>query len=73
MQMHYSTVFTYVTQVIILLYCVLYNNSSADNDECLNGTDNCDPNAHCNNTFGGFTCQCLVGFDGNGADCMGTY
>ena len=40
-----------------------------DNDECSNGENNCDANATCNNTDGGFECACNAGFNGNGVSC----
>ena len=40
-----------------------------DDDECLMGTNLCDPNAECNNTIGGHECKCRDGFTGNGQTC----
>ena len=37
-----------------------------DVDECTLGTDNCDANATCTNTHGGFACACNPGFSGAG-------
>ncbi|XP_072176492.1 63 kDa sperm flagellar membrane protein-like [Diadema setosum] len=34
-----------------------------DVDECIIGTNDCDVNALCSNTMGGFTCTCYEGFD----------
>ncbi len=42
-----------------------------DVNECLEGEDNCDANAECNNTEGGYECTCREGFSGNGTDCEG--
>ena len=42
-----------------------------DEDECQNGTHNCDVNAKCNNTIGSFTCTCLPGYSGDGVQCSG--
>ena len=42
-----------------------------DVDECMMGLDNCDENARCDNTDGGFTCTCLDGFVGDGVMCTG--
>ena len=42
-----------------------------DVDECDLRTDNCDNNALCTNTPGGFTCDCQSGFVGDGVDCNG--
>lgn len=43
----------------------------SDIDECALGTDNCDPNATCNNTKDAFNCTCNAGFAGNGTYCHG--
>ncbi len=32
--------------------------------------DNCNENAVCINTFGGFTCVCNAGFTGDGVNCV---
>jgi len=40
-----------------------------DVDECGLGTDNCDANATCTNTSGGFTCACNSGYEGDGTAC----
>ncbi|XP_035683316.1 zonadhesin-like [Branchiostoma floridae] len=40
-----------------------------DDDECTDGTHNCDVNASCGNTIGSYTCTCNVGFSGNGVTC----
>ena len=49
--------------------------SSLDIDECMEGTDNCDRNATCTNTDGGFYCTCNNGYSGNGTtnDCNGEH
>ena len=49
--------------------------SSLDIDECMEGTDNCDRNATCTNTDGGFNCTCNNGYSGNGTtnDCNGEH
>lgn len=41
----------------------------ADVNECILSSNMCDVNAFCNNTFGGYTCQCLPGFRENGLNC----
>ena len=44
----------------------------SDIDECANATtNNCDSNANCTNTVGGFTCTCNQGYIGNGTICEG--
>jgi len=40
-----------------------------DEDECSFGTHNCDVDATCTNTDGGFTCACNFFFVGDGFDC----
>jgi len=42
-----------------------------DIDECETNTDNCDVNAHCNNTKGSFQCTCNTGYSGDGVRCEG--
>ena len=44
----------------------------SDINECVLDTDNdCDDNAECNNTVGGFNCTCEPGYMGNGTMCTG--
>ena len=46
----------------------------SDIDECASATtNNCDSNATCTNTPGGFTCMCNQGYTGNGITCEGMY
>ena len=41
-------------------------------DECsADETNDCDPNALCNNTNGSYTCRCKEGYTGNGRNCSG--
>jgi hypothetical protein len=40
-----------------------------DVNECLAGTAGCNVNANCQNTVGGFTCECKSGFAGDGFTC----
>ena len=35
--------------------------------------NNCHVNATCTNTYGAFSCQCDGGFNGDGANCIGSY
>ena len=43
----------------------------ADINECLEGTDNCDANAVCQNNDGSFACACRNGYTGDGRFCFG--
>ena len=38
-------------------------------NECDGGTDDCDVNADCADTDGGFICTCREGYSGNGTSC----
>ena len=40
-----------------------------DLDECDLARDDCDVNAFCVNTFGGFNCSCDFGYSGSGREC----
>ena len=53
--MHYSTPYIYFV----------------DEDECTAETDDCDDNAKCENTEGGFNCECNEGYIGDGKACTG--
>ena len=46
---------------------------STDEDECQGDGSghNCDINAVCTNTEGGFTCECKEGWSGDGVSCTG--
>ena len=37
--------------------------------QCQNNIHNCDVNANCTNTVGGFECECNEGLFGNGTHC----
>lgn len=51
------------------MQCVSF---STDVDECSNSTLNdCDINASCTDTIGGFQCECGDGYVGNGSVCVG--
>ena len=45
----------------------------ADINECLRHLDECDPNAACANTVGGYTCTCNYGYEGDGYTCTSEY
>lgn len=48
---------------------ILLNEFHPDVNECENGMANCDINADCKDTDGGFTCKCRRGYEGNGVQC----
>ena len=39
-------------------------------NECTTGDNECDVNAHCTDSVGGYTCECLGGWTGDGRTCM---
>lgn len=45
--------------------------SFVDINECEDKIDDCDTNADCENTIGGFECTCKTGYTGNGRECEG--
>ncbi len=55
LSIHYSTPYIYFV----------------DADECTDDTDDCDDNAVCTNTVGSYTCDCNVGYSGDGLNCTG--
>ena len=42
-----------------------------DADECTNATHNCHEHATCTDIVGSYTCQCEVGYTGDGFNCEG--
>ncbi|XP_028408891.1 uncharacterized protein LOC114531487 [Dendronephthya gigantea] len=54
-----------------LYVCRMKNKISLklDIDECFLKMDNCDKNARCINTVGGFSCECNQGYTGSGINC----
>lgn len=51
---------------VLLSYAVLV----LDIDECLEGAHTCDAKAQCLNTVGSYECSCIIGFTGNGHQCL---
>ena len=41
-----------------------------DENECLTGSNACDPAAECTNVFGSYTCGCPGGWTGDGFSCL---
>ena len=48
-----------------------FSSNFVDIDECL--LNPCHANASCNDTQGSFTCQCNIGYSGNGFNCSSMY
>ena len=61
---------SFIQSFKLALYPIKFFNS--DDDECYNGTADCDTNAACDNTIGSYTCTCNTGYNGNGTICEGT-
>ena len=40
-----------------------------DINECSEGSHNCSNHAKCKNYYGGYSCECLTGFEGDGENC----
>ena len=53
------------------MYLVMFHLSIVDIDECNTDMHNCDVEATCINTDGGFFCECNAAFSGNGTHCEG--
>ncbi len=52
----------------------IYIVPSLDDDECTDGTDDCDDaNGVCTNSPGSSLCHCKPGYSGNGVTCTGNY
>ena len=43
-----------------------------DIDECVKGEHNCSKYARCKSSYGGYSCECLKGFEGDGETCTCT-
>lgn len=59
-----------VSLFLFLIYLFIFNNVK-DKNECKGGSHNCNVNANCTNVIGSFTCECDIGFKGNGITCEG--
>ena len=51
----------------VTIWCMLYT----DIDECEDGPNNCSTVANCTNTLGSYSCQCYIGYTGDGVNCTG--
>lgn len=47
------------------------NEFCLDVNECQDGTNECHVNATCYNSVGNYSCECDIGFSGNGFHCQG--
>ena len=55
----------YLTDMLVVLQ---------DINECVDPEGNdCHENSTCTDTFGSYTCTCMLGYSGNGTYCKGTY
>ena len=52
-----------------MLIYFFFKSCFLDVDECLTDQDDCDNNATCTNLIPSFTCDCDIGFTGNGTHC----
>ena len=48
-----------------------HSDTTADVDECAKSSHGCSRNAYCNNTDGGYWCECWPGFQGDRYNCTG--
>jgi len=62
--LHFDLLFTYFSFLFIF-----QNFTKIDINECNLGIDNCHLFATCTNTQGSFTCQCNLGYFGDGFSC----
>ena len=63
-----------IGQCIITIVNTQYTDILIDVDECASSESNdCHPDASCNNTVGSYVCTCLSGFEGNGTFCTGNF
>ena len=53
----------------IVFLTTVHNHTIVDIDECELGAHDCDENAQCENTNGGFICVCNQGYFDNGGRC----
>ena len=63
--------FLYPFHVALIQLASINYGVFSDDDECQDGTHNCDSNAQCNNSAGSFTCACFQGYSGSGVVCSG--
>ena len=72
MGIHLILMNTFATVLVLYTVADLYDSvlllffTCTDVDECKEGTAECDTNASCNNTIGGYNCSCNSGYEGDG-------
>ena len=60
----------YLILILLVILTIHHHPLSVDVNECELNMDDCSDLAICSNTVGGFTCSCLVGYSGNGRECV---
>lgn len=59
---------------VTIVHTKYYADIVLDVNECASSASNdCHPDASCNNTVGSYDCACLSGFEGNGTFCTGNF
>ena len=73
----YIHMYTY-TYTYTHICCVCIHVDISDVDECMDGTHLCDVNSNCKNmdpeelsSADPYTCECLIGYSGDGFICTG--
>ena len=62
------------TKKFVRIFLFINNIYILDIDECALGTDNCaNDTATCTNVPGGFVCECITGYTGDGITCTGEF
>lgn len=52
-------------------YLIMYTNNILDINECAVETASCPEHSESNNTIGGYNCDCVSGYEKDGATCVG--
>ena len=60
----------YLILILLVILTIHHHPLSVDVNECELNMDDCSDLAICSNAVGGFTCSCLVGYSGNGRECV---
>ena len=56
---------------IVMSHFFYCSGTTTDVNECAESSDGCSENATCHDTDGGYWCECLPGFQGDGYNCTG--